>query len=296
MHNPARVPKIMEFPVSSADCRLLLLLESKGSLRDVAQQLGRDISVVSRQIARISETAPLVEKIDGKWQVSNLGKQFTAWARDSIVTQELLLKSRTHLRIVTTREFAARVLAPSLSELSSKNENVMIEILSPPGGIEGMLLKGEADIGFDCGIPRDPSVKFQRIAPETFIIVASPQFLKRWPTSTFQDLLKSPHLQVQSRLSASKLLQLETQLLNPLALFHDIAAARAACVAGCGWALLPTYTVRDEIKAGALLEIRGKGFPKMQPESFGVWWLRERRAMDAWVTKLTGWLKNQKLN
>jgi len=286
----------MDFPVSSSDCRLLLLLETKESLRDVAKVLRRDISVISRQIARIAEVAPLVEKIEGRWQVSTLGKQFTTWARDSILTQELLLKSRTHLRIVTTREFGARILAPGLNELQTIGENVMIEILTSPAGIEQMLLKGEADIGFDCGAPRDPAVKFQRLTQESFTLVAAPSFLKHWPTQKFSALLKAPHLQIQSRLSSARLLQLEADALTPAALFHDIAAARAACVAGNGWALVPTYTVRAELSSGVLIELRGKGFPKIPSESFGIWWLRERRSLETWVASLTVWLKKQKLS
>jgi DNA-binding transcriptional LysR family regulator len=290
----------MDFPISSQDCQLLLLLEMTGSLRDAARELRRDISVVSRQIARLSEIAPVVEKIDGKWQVSALGKQFTSWTRDSILHQTRLLQGQTVFKIATTREFASRILAPQLHEIVSPEDRILVEILSSQQGVEELILKGEADFGLDCGRPRDPSVKFQRIAPENFVIVAAPKFLagdfgrgKKSPE--FAELLGMPHLQY-SRMSSTRVLRLERDVLNPYAMFNDIAAQRSACVSGLGWAVLPAYTVREELESGKLVELRGKSYPRIEPESFGVWWLRDRRNVKDFGERLLRWLKKQSLN
>jgi LysR family glycine cleavage system transcriptional activator len=284
----------MQFPLSSEDCELLLLLDMTGSLAGAAHQLRRDISVISRQVGKMAEKAPVVEKIDGRWQVSQLGRAFANWTRDSIQTQNRLLKGQTKLRIATTREFAARVFAPQISHFLGRSEDLQIEVISSQQGVESLILKGEADLALDCGRPRDPQVKFQRVTPESFSIVAASSFVKKFKVRGFAELLESPYLQF-TRLSAVKLLHLDTDLLKPVALFNDIAAVRAAAVAGAGWSLLPTYAVKLELNSGELVSLEGKTYPSIESESFGVWWLRERRGLEPWVTKMTSWLKTQRL-
>lgn len=59
MHNPV---SMTNFPLDSEQCALLLDLESAGSVRVLAELRGRDISAVNRQLQKISDMAPVLEK------------------------------------------------------------------------------------------------------------------------------------------------------------------------------------------------------------------------------------------
>ena len=79
---------------------------------------------------------------------------------------------------------------------------------------------------------------------------------------------------------------------NIVAYFNDIASARSACVAGAGWALLPRYAVKEELKTKKLIEVipAKKGASK-----YGVWWLRTRYQDKGNLHKLCDWVKAQEL-
>src|SRR5689334_10092468 len=129
------------FPISSSDCELLLLLEITGSVPKVAEYLRRDISVVSRQIAKLSKVAPLVEKENGKWKISDLGREFTRWTRDSIHLQNNILQNKILIKIVTTHEFATRVLVPQLENIQQNSSHLMFEIMTSAFSVEKFLLE-----------------------------------------------------------------------------------------------------------------------------------------------------------
>lgn len=260
-----------------------------GSMAKLADLVGRDISVISRQLQKIAQSAPVLEKRQGKWWLSPLGAQINHWARDAAESQKRILSQQGILRIASTREFSARVLSPQLSDFLSGNDGTVVSLLTSERGVEHLLLKGKADIGFDCGRPQDPSVRFKTAKSEAFAVVAAPRFLKLHGVKTAKQLLPLPHLQYK-RATAPQLLQLSFEVPFVLASFDDIASIRAACEAGVGWAVLPVYAVQAELDKRRLQRVPGW---KIEPEQFGVWWLRGNKSLDPWVQKALGWLRGQ---
>lgn len=90
------------FSLSSEQCELIEAFERADSLQQLARQLGREMSVVSRQIKRVAETAPVLEKRKGRWHITPLGRQIAAWSRDAIANQRRLLEQHA-LRMSTRR-------------------------------------------------------------------------------------------------------------------------------------------------------------------------------------------------
>ena len=233
----------------------------------------------------------MLEKNQGKWRLSPVGREVTKWTREAAAAQKQILNSRIPLKIASTREFAARILAPRLLELTAGVENTSLSITTSESGVEQLLLSGEADIGFDCGRPEDAGVRFRTVQPESFVVVASPGFLKEHGIKSHKDLLATPHIQYK-RTVTPRVLQLCYEVPHVRAAFNDIAAIREACVAGLGWAVLPAYTVRAEIERSQLKTVPGW---KIADEQFGVWWLRGRTSLEPWVERAVKWLKNQPL-
>ncbi len=274
------------FGLTSEQCELLVAFETAPSLEALARVLGRDASVLSRQLQRIAQEAPALEKTHGRWRLTPLGRQLASWARDAIVSQRRALGQPTVVRLASTREFTARVLAPRLGELLAEEETTIVSLFAAEEGVEKRLLAGEADIGFDCGRPTDPEIRFRQVVPEPFSVVAAPEFVARHGASVARELIPLANLQYQ-RATATALLGLPDEVPKVRATFNDIASVREACIAGLGWAVLPTYSVRRELDAGMLRALPGYDVPE---EHFGVWWLRERPALEPWVERCVKWL------
>jgi len=232
------------FLFETSELEILNQLEAKGSLRETALELGRDLSVVNRQISRMEEKAKVIEKV------------------------------------------------PDLPELLSATKAHHVKLISQGQSIEESLLKGDADFGFDCGKPVSPLVRFRQVLEEPFVVVASSQLIRSKKLS-IEELVDLPHLKF-SRILSSEALTLGFEVSNIFGEFNDIAAVRSACLLGLGWAILPAYTVRDEVKSKQLQVIDIDKI-KLQKQFYSVWWLRERKSVLPAVEAATKWLHRQSL-
>jgi DNA-binding transcriptional LysR family regulator len=267
-----------------------LAFETHGSVFSLAEVFARDVSVMSRQLQKLAQQAPVLEKQQGKWRLTPLGRQINQWTRDAAEQQIRILRHRKVIRIGATREFAARVLVPQLAQLGFCDETE-ISVITHEEGVENLLLRDEVDFGFDCGRPNDPAIRFKLLKAESFGIFGSPKFLKENQAASLEDLLPIPHLNYK-RIPVSRYLELDHELTGPRASFNDLAAAREACVAGLGWAGLPNYAVRTELASGTLKEVP---HARIQAEKYGVWWVRGRDSLAQYVSSASTWLGKQKL-
>lgn len=279
------------FPLTFEQCELLARFAATPNIAALAVTLGRDISVISRRLQQLAKVAPVLEKRQGRWNLTEQGRRLAQWAQEAARTQRRLLAARPLLRLTSTREFAARVLAPRLRELIFGFPSTRVSIHTTDEGVEGLLLRGGADLGFDCGRPRDPEVKFRSVATEPLAVVASPRWIGRRNRKKL-DLPTLPHLAF-SRIDAGAILGLDHALYCVVAHFNDIASTRAACVSGFGWALLPAYSVREEVEAGRLIAIHTS---VGRPERFGVYWLRGRSDLDPTARSALQWLEGISLS
>jgi DNA-binding transcriptional LysR family regulator len=280
------------FPLSSSDCELLLELEESQTIEKTAQAFGKDPSGVSRQLARICEKYPAIEKTNGRWLLTKIGKKLNAQTRDAIQAQTQLAELQSILRIGTNREFAARVMAPQMGVLSELFPNTRFMLHTFASGTEEALLSGQIDIGIDCDRPTDPEIAYKQIIPEPIVAVAAKYFLKKYKsTIENQGLYQTPHLACE-RLYPDKIFSENENKLNIIAYFNDISTTRAACLTGAGWALLPRYAVKNEVDAKQLYILREK--PGGQSR-YGVWWSRSRFTNKDTITKMCDWLKTQSL-
>jgi DNA-binding transcriptional LysR family regulator len=279
----------MSFQLTSHECEVLLVFEKAHGLSELAKNLGRDISVVSRILKSISEKSDVLEKNKGRWRLTERGKKLNRWTEDAILGQQVLLGGQKHLKIATTREFATLILMPQARALIG-DEDITLSIFTSDDGIEEMILSGEADFGFDCGRPFDPAVAFKRVARESFVCVASPTFLKKTGAKNYKEVQTSDHLKFVRGHNFHS--DIDSGMSRHYGSFNDIATIREACKLGYGWAILPYYTVAQEITRKELRVLPGL---KQDDEQFGVWWSRERKSLGPWVKKAALWLSKQEI-
>ncbi|MFZ4713196.1 MAG: LysR family transcriptional regulator substrate-binding protein [Bacteriovoracaceae bacterium] len=267
---------------------LLSELETNPTLADLSKKLGKDPSVISRDLKRISEKAPVIEKINSRWVLTPMGSNMALWAKKISIEQNEILGRDYTLTIATTREFASRILAYDFETFL--NDSVRFKIITCEEGIEEALLKGIADFGFDCGRPSDPMIAFNPIIEEAVVTVSSTHFLKKNKCKKMADLKEEDFL-YYSRLSPLQCKNINVK--NAKVISNDIAVIRSLVLSHHGWATLPYYSVKKEITSKDINIVRGgeiKGY------KFGVWHLRGRDSLIPWIKKAEAWLTNQALN
>lgn len=276
----------LKLQLSSDACRLLTLLAEDGTTTRVARRLNKDASVVSRDLSALARAAPVLVKQHGRWQLTDLGRRVTHWFREAALAQQRLLSARPTVRLATTTQFAERVLAPALGTVANLERTTVSVTATAYAELEPLLRAGGTDLVITCGRPSDPLVRYRLAVKEPFVVVAAPRRLRPVPV-TAHELAAHPHVQVQA-IGAGQLLGLTSELPNVCCHFSEIGPARAACVAGLGWSVLPAYAVIDELERGALELIP---FHRLPSEHYGAWWLRDRPDLTDLVDRVVTWLK-----
>ncbi len=95
--------KHLRFPLSSEQCELLLAFEAARTLQDLAARIRRDVSVVSRQLSTLSQTAPVIEKQEGRWRITAFGRQINNLTRATVSAQKRILDQQASLRFSSVR-------------------------------------------------------------------------------------------------------------------------------------------------------------------------------------------------
>jgi DNA-binding transcriptional LysR family regulator len=280
----------MKFELSSHECEIVYQFERNQTLEELALKLGKDISVVSRNLKSIAEKSNVFEKRNGRWTLTDKGMALNKWTEESIYSQRLILNQQKSVNIASPREFATRILMPTIRDFTSDSDTT-VSIMSSDNGIENLLLSGQADFGFDCGRPNDPLIAFKTVAKESFALVASKEFIKKNKIKAKADLSDLDYLHFTR--SSLFILGNDGGNKRSFGTFSDISTLREACKLGHGWSILPYYTVVNELREGTLKIIPGH---KSNHMMFGVWWVRERKSITPWVEKAVLWLQDQEKN
>lgn len=280
-------------PLTTDEYELLLQFEKNSTVKSLAEAVAKDPSVVSRLLNRISHKHPVVAKKNGQWFLTDLGKQLNQKLNYFIFSQTALLNTRRVIRIGTNTEFSAKILSPRISQLQEHIPNTQFHIMSFQNGTEDALLNNEIDLSIDCDRPYSADISYKLVIDEPLAAIVGKKFFQKYKKQIQDDqLYELPHLLCE-RLYPDKILLESSNRMTIAARFNDVASTRAACVADIGWALLPIYTVKSELKDGDLIDLHLKTKPQSK---YGVWFLRDRTELKSVNDKLINWLKHQSLS
>lgn len=276
--------------LSDNDIETLIAFEKNSSLELLAKALGKDQTVISKRLKQISEKADVLTKVSGRWCLNETGKKIIRLSEDFIHAQQSILQNRKHIRLGTSREFAAKFVSPNIEKIKKQIGAYSITLNAYENGIEEALLNGEIDLGFDCGRPNSAEVRFKLCLPENIAVVVSSAMNKQLGKTniTEQVLMKLPYISC-ARLSPGLIMGSHLIAQNVVFSTNDIASARSACINSSGWALLPTYTVLTELKDKKLVILNEFEYTS---EKYGVWMLRSRNHLDKEFQELQNWLSN----
>jgi DNA-binding transcriptional LysR family regulator len=278
--------------ISTDEAEVLCQFEMYPSLELLSRKMGRDLTVLSKILKRISEKTDALIKVGGRWKLTESGHSLNQATRDYLHSQHSIVNGKYLLRIGTNREFSARVIAPHIKLFQNSFPNREISISVFESGTEAALLEGRIDLGFDCGRPRSPDIFHKSLVDEEVLPVASPSFHLKY-RSSFQkrDFSAAPHL-LYERMPPDKYMGEMGRQVTVLLQSNDIASIRTMCLEGVGWALLPKYSVQKELDEGLLKPCQAQRY---ESDRYGVWRLRSRKHLAADFTSACKWLSSIKL-
>ena len=278
--------------ITTDEAEILCQFETYPSLELLSQKMGRDLTVLSKILKRISEKTDALIKVSGRWKLTDSGKSLNQATRDYLLSQHSIINGKSLLRVGTNREFAARVIAPNINAFHQNFPNHEMALFAFESGAEAALLDGRVDLAFDCGRPRSPDILHKSLVDEEIIAVATPRFCLHHRSSfQKQDFSQAPHL-LYDRMPPEKYMGPAVRQVKILSQSNDIATIRSMCLQGIGWALLPKYTVQEELDAGTLKLCHSTRYAS---DRYGVWRLRSRKHLSADFTSACKWLSSIKL-
>lgn len=174
--------------VNPADLSFFSALASSGSLGSAGRELGITTAAVSKRLAQIEERLglSLVNRTTRRMSLTPEGEVYLEHARKilgEIEDMEHILWGSTQtpkglLRVNATLGFGRTQIAPLISEYVKKYPLVDIQLqlsVSPPPITDDLY-----DVCFRFGHPPDSRAIAKLIAPNKRILVASPNYLKKY--------------------------------------------------------------------------------------------------------------------
>ena len=185
--------------INPADLGFFSVIASSGSLGSAARELGITTAAVSKRLAQIEERLglSLVNRTTRRMGLTPEGEVYLEHARKilgEIDDMEHILWGSTQtpkglLRVNATLGFGRTQIAPLISEFVKQYPLVDIQLqlsVNPPPITDDLF-----DVCFRFGHPPDSRAIAKLIAPNNRIVVASPNYLKKFGVpKTPSDLIK----------------------------------------------------------------------------------------------------------
>lgn len=250
-------------------CELLSLFKEHQTLSGMALALNMDKGQLSRSLKRISDSAPVLIKVLGKWTLTDQGEKIVEWYKRSLVEQNIIMERKRELSIVTTQTLSERKLSSLASEITNLSGYESLRIITSLSTIETDILSGKVDLALVCSIPEHPEIRYKKTFRSLYQIVMP----YKWKENgkDLYHLLSLPYIS-HTGMDVRQLLQLEETIHQPAIKYDHLSGVRQAVINGQGWAILPQYAIETEIKEKKLKLFDGPtGLSAI--EEFQLWWL-----------------------
>jgi DNA-binding transcriptional LysR family regulator len=279
-----------DFLIPPEDCIVLRAFSQTRTLREAAALLDLDPAGLVRKVKQITAREPLLQKVKGKWVLTEMGRRAVYWVESSMASQRQVLNEKPRLRIATTMWMAEQIVMPNFRELEkSFNEKYLWSVRTGPR-LEEDLLEGLSDYVIACHPPHDPNISHRKIAPEKWIIVIPRDWKKKFPKSESQwiEVLKSKPFIRHAEINPALIGEYGGNALDLGGLIVDnLISVRSAVEQGLGWGCVPEITVRASLKARQIVKLD-------LSVSLGghvcLWWIRARKDMAQNIKVLENWL------
>ena len=272
---------IMDAP-TLAQLEVFLAVVERGSFSAAARALGRAQSAVTYSIQKLEEEAgvPLFDRSAYRPTLSQAGRTLLPRAQ-RIVGDVAAFRSQARgmagglepeITLVVEAMFPMCLLLQALTEFQAQFPTVETRVrVETLGAAVEALLDDAADIGLVISFAdRGDELVGAEVTQVELVAVAAPNHPLARIEGSLEDDVLSEHVQLVltdrsdlTRGSDKGVVGLRTWRLA------DLGAKHAMLLAGLGWGSMPRHTVRDDLAAGRLVELRAvrwdgrEGMPRL---------------------------------
>ncbi len=243
-----------------------------GSFQKAADKLGYTQSTVTFQIKQLEEelALKLFEKIGRRMELTQAGKDIMPYI-DLILqgTEQIgnygksLSEISGSLKLAIPDSILIYNMQPFMQAFTHEAPNVQLIVNSIQSGeINQSIADGTADIGINCEKDSYPdSVIHKKLGKYKAVLVASPfansnllDFITPHQRKPISLICNEPDGYYQ--LDMDKYLSEKDILLNPPMKVQSIEAVKRCVMNNLGIAVVPTYSIGEELKNGSLMPIK----------------------------------------
>ncbi|MCR8713110.1 LysR family transcriptional regulator [Stenotrophomonas indicatrix] len=257
------------FSTSYAGVLAFIAVAAEGSFARASDRLGIGRSAVSRSVQKLETQlgVRLFLRTTRSTALTREGELFLEGCSPGVNSIVQALDEmrdlregppRGHLRISASHSFGRRVIGPLLAAFRSEYPQVTVELIldeQPPD-----LAGDRIDVAFRDGILEDSQVIAKQLVPMQLVVCASPAYMHANGLPHSLDAL-SEHACVGQRQQAGRVQPWEFRVdgsdvrvqPNVALMFNDADLALQAVIDGLGVAQLPSYQVRDALRAGTVV-------------------------------------------
>lgn len=243
-----------------------------GSFQKAADKLGYTQSTVTFQIKQLEEelTLKLFEKIGRRMELTQAGKDIMPYIDMILQGAEQignygksLSEISGSLKLAIPDSILIYNMQPFMQAFTHEAPNVQLVVNSIQSGeINQSIVDGTADIGINCEKDSYPdSVIHKKLGKYKAVLVASPfannnllDFITPHQRKPISLICNEPDGYYQ--LDTDKYLSEKDIILNPPMKVQSIEAVKRCVMNNLGIAVVPTYSIGEELKNGSLMPIK----------------------------------------
>jgi DNA-binding transcriptional LysR family regulator len=267
--------------------KMFYTLARTGSYTETARRLHRTQSAVSHAIRKLERSvgSKLVSRSGRKFELSEEGEHIFQACREAFNALDSATENITRnqgrdlglIRLGATVEFGCSVLMKHMGPFLDSHPEVEMEFRMTHD-LLGQLLGGDLDLIIDCDEHRLPELEQIPLFRESYTVACSPDFLEKHKLETIGDLSACPVLALDRggqwwHRFLFSLPSMGRPTLGRLIVINHIRAMIIAAKSSIGVALLPSYSIIQELEQGSLIPL----FPEIRllEDRFSIY--REKR-------------------
>ena len=250
--------------------RLFVLAAEKLNISAAGRDLGTAPAVASARLAKLEKAlgADLLRRSTRKVALSLEGAEFLPYAREILAQEDAAHAALGHGNVVATgtlrftapSTFAQLYIAPILPQFLASHPGISLDLRLTD--MEFDLIRGSFDLALRNSVLPDSSLKGRKLADDTRILCASPEYLALHRTPANPDELATHQLIAFKEQSPIQLVGRlgESGFFNPrLAgcrlVMDDGLSQKLATIAGAGISMNSLWSVHRELADGSLVRV-----------------------------------------
>lgn len=250
--------------------RLFVLAAEKLNISAAGRELGMAPAVASTKLAKLEKLlqVDLLRRSTRKVALSLEGADFLPYAREILAQEDAARAALGHgdvtatgtLRFTAPSTFAQLYIAPILPEFLALHPGISLDLRLTD--MEFDLILGSFDLALRNSALPDSSLKGRKLADDTRILCASPDYLNQHGTPTHPDELATHQLIAFKEPSPIRLVgcdgnagRFNPRLTGCRLIVDDGFSQKIATLAGAGISMNSLWSIHRELADGSLVRV-----------------------------------------